>query len=70
MVVGTVTSIKLTQWIEYESLKLAVVGSNPIFYIKKQSLMFPMIKIHQRSGDKRYFERLVKWLRHKFWVLR
>ena len=68
--VGTVTSIKLTQWIEYKSLKLAVVGSNPMFYIKKQSLMFPMIKIHQRSGDKRYFERLVKWLRHKFWVLR
>ena len=70
MVVGTVTSIKLTQWIEYESLKLAVVGSNPIFYIKKQSLMFPMIKIHQRSGDKRYFEKLVKWLKYKFLVLR
>ena len=70
MVVGTVTSIKLTQWIEYKSLKLAVVGSNPMFYIKKQSLMFPMFKIHQRSGDKRYFERLVKRLRHKFLVLK
>ena len=32
--------------------------------------MFPMIKIHQRSGDKRYFERLVKRLRRKFVVLR
>ena len=32
--------------------------------------MFPMIKIHQRSGDKRYFEKLVKWIRRKFWVLK
>lgn len=32
--------------------------------------MFPMIKIHQRSGDKRYFEKLVKWLRRKFGYLR
>ena len=56
---------------ECKPFKPDVVGSSPTFYYKmKHFLVFPMITIYQRSGDKRYFERLVHWLERKFWVLK
>ena len=51
-------------------MKPDVVGSSPTFYKTKHFLAFPMITIYQRSGDKRYIEKLIHWLECKFWVLK